>query len=131
MMILEILMMMMTMKLTELNICLTLLMFLNEPLYFVKVTEKRSASENHSDPYDHFISAGEKVSKRFYLKLVQSRNTSKKKKLLPTEIVFLQDEIFDTYVEFSEDLHIDTNTYNILIQKVTLILKFKACFIIF
>ena len=55
-------------------------MFLNEPLYFVKVTEKRSASENHSDSSDHFISAGEKVSKGFYLKLVQSRNTSKKKK---------------------------------------------------
>ena len=32
----------------------------NEPLYFVKVTEKGAASENHSDPYGQFISVGEK-----------------------------------------------------------------------
>ena len=41
----------------------------------------------------------------------------KKQQLLPTEIVFFPDEVFDIYVEFWEDLHIDTNTYNILIQK--------------
>ena len=42
---------------------------------------------------------------------------AKKYKFLPTEIVFPPDEDFDICVEFSEDLHIDTNTYNILIQK--------------
>ena len=31
----------------------------NESLYFLKVTEKGAASEKHSDPYGHFISAGE------------------------------------------------------------------------
>ena len=31
----------------------------NEHLHFVKVTERGAASENHSDPYGHFISAGE------------------------------------------------------------------------
>ena len=50
----------------------------NEPIYFVKVIVKRAASENHSVPYGHFISVGEKFSKWFYLKLVQLRNTSKK-----------------------------------------------------
>ena len=35
----------------------------------------------------------------------------------PTEIVFSPDEVFDTYAEFSEDLHIDANTYYILSQK--------------
>ena len=34
---------------------------------------------------------------------------------------------FLIYIEFSEDLHIDTDTYNILFQKV-LIFKFKAYF---
>ena len=29
------------------------------------------------------------------------------------------DEVFNTYVEFLEDLHIDTYTYNILIQQVS------------
>ena len=42
---------------------------------------------------------------------------AKKPQLMPTELVFSPDEVFDTYVEFSEDLHIDTNTYNIFIQK--------------
>ena len=50
----------------------------------------------------------------FYLKLVLSRNASKKiikkNELLLTEIALLR-------VEFSEDLHIDTNTYNISTQK--------------
>ena len=40
-----------------------------------------------------------------------------KYQLLPTKIVFSPDEVFDIYVEFSEDKHIDTNTYNIMIQK--------------
>ena len=57
----------------------------------------------------------------FYLKLVLSRNASKKiikkNELLLTEIAFSPDEIFDLHVEFSEDLRIDTNTYNILNQK--------------
>ena len=49
---------------------------------------------------------------------VRSRNISKKNyELLLTEIVFSPDEVFAIYVEFSEELHIDTNTYNILIQK--------------
>ena len=91
----------------------------NEPLYFVKVTKKRAASENHSDPYGHFISAGENFLKGFYLKLGRSRNASRKNyQLLPIEILFSPDEVFDTYVKFSEDLHIDTNTYNILIKDI-------------
>ena len=43
--------------------CLTLL---NSPLYFLKVTEKGTTSENHSDLYDNVISAGAKFLKRFY-----------------------------------------------------------------
>ena len=91
----------------------------NEPLYFQNVTEKGAASENHSDPYGHFISAGETFLKRFCLSLARSRNASKKEyQLLPTEIVFSGDKVFKTYVEFPEYLHIDT----------TLIFKFKAYF---
>ena len=50
----------------------------------VKVTEKGTASENYSDPYGHFISAGESFLKGFIY-------TSKKKyQLLPNEVVFFQ-----------------------------------------
>ena len=36
-----------------------------------------------------------------------------KSQLSPTKIIFSLDDVFDTNVEFLEDLHIDTNTYNI------------------
>ena len=62
--------------------------------------------------------AGENFLKGFSLKVVCSRNVSKKKfQLLSTKIKFSSDEVFDIYVEFLGDLHIDNNTYNILIQK--------------
>ena len=41
----------------------------------------------------------------------------KKYQLWSTEIAFSPDEASDRCVEFSEDRHIDTNTYNVLIQK--------------
>ena len=52
--------MMMTMKLTEVtkffvpSFVSLLSGSSNNLLYFVKVTEKRAASENHPDPYGHF-----------------------------------------------------------------------------
>ena len=90
MMILEILMMMMkTKKLAELYKFLTLLLLRrlchsavvaqNEPLYFVKLTVKRNAAESHSDPYGHFIPAGKKCLRGFYLKLTRSRTFFKYK----------------------------------------------------
>ena len=126
-------MMMMAMRFTELNKFLILLMFAiyfsllsgipNELLYFLKVIGKRATSKKHPDPYDHFRPAGETFLKGFYLKLVWSRNAIKKSKnnqqqqLLLTEIVFSPNEVFNTYVEFLENLHIDFNAFNILIQK--------------
>ena len=74
MMSLEILIMMMTMKLRTQQIfnfvdVPSFASFLsgspNEPLYFLKVTERGATSENHSDPYGHFISAGENFLKGF------------------------------------------------------------------
>ena len=71
----------------------------NEPLYFVKVTVKGTASENHSDLYSHFISTGGNFLKGFYLKLVRLRNASKKKyQLLPNEVVFSPDEVFICWI---------------------------------
>ena len=100
----------------------------NESLYFVKVTEKGAASENHSDSHGHFIFASEKFLKRFYwsrnVLLIKKWSSwfnqemlANKYQLLPAKMVFSPDEVFDIYVEFSEDKHIDTNTYNIMIQK--------------
>ena len=68
----------------------------------------------------HFISAGEMFFKDFYLKMARSKNVAKKKyQILPTEIVFSPDEVFDTYMEFSEDLYLDINIHNSLLQKAS------------
>ena len=77
----------------------------NEPFYFVKVIEKGTAQKDLTDPYGHFNGNGERFLKGFYLKLSRSKHISKKKfQLLLTSIAFAQDEVFDTYVEFTEDL---------------------------
>ena len=36
-----------------------------------------------------------------------------KSQLSPSKIIFCLDDVFDTNIEFLEDLRIDTNTYNI------------------
>ena len=54
--------------------------------------------------------------KGFYLKMARSKNVGKKKyQILPT--VFSPDEVFDPYIEFSEDLYLDINIHNSLLQK--------------
>ena len=47
-----------------------------------------------------------------------SQHISKKKfQLLPTPIVFAPDEVFDTYVETTEDLYLDAQHFKLLIQE--------------
>ena len=90
----------------------------NEPLYFVKVTEKGSAQKDLTDPYGHFIGNGKRFFKGFYFKLSRSKHISKKKfQLLPTRIVFAPDEVSDTIVETTEDLYLDAQHFKRLIQK--------------
>ena len=80
----------------------------NQPPYFVKVTEKGTAQKDHTDPYGHFIGNGERLLKGFYFKLSRSTHICKKKfQLLPTPVIFAPDEVFDTYVEITEDLCLD------------------------
>ena len=90
----------------------------NEPLYFVNVTEKGTAHEDLSDSYGHYITSGEKYLKGFYLKMSRSKKIDKKKfQILPTPIVFAPDEVFDTYVDISDDLHLDVQSFKLLMLK--------------
>ena len=90
----------------------------NEPLYFVKVTEKSAAQKDLTDLYGHVIGNGERFSKRFYLKLSRSKYIRKKKfQLLRKPIVFAPDKVFDSYVETTEDLYLDGQHFKLLIQK--------------
>ena len=48
----------------------------------------------------------------------RSKQISKKKfQILPTQIVFAPDKIFGTYVDISDDLDLDVQSFKLLIQK--------------
>ena len=83
------------------------------------VTEKRKAHEDLTDSYGHFVTSMEKYLKRFYLKMSRYKQFIKKKfQVLPTPIVFAPDEVCDTYVDIFNDLHLDVQSFKLLIQKV-------------
>ena len=80
----------------------------NEPLYFVQVTEKGTAEKDLTDPYGHFIGTSEKFLKGNYLKQCRSKQISRKKfQILSTPTVFAPDEVFETYVDITDDLYLD------------------------
>ena len=85
----------------------------NEPLYLVQVTEKGTAEKDLTDRYGHFIGTGENLLIRYYLKQCRSKQISKKKfQILSTPIVFAPDEIFDTYVDITDDLYLDVQSFS-------------------
>ena len=48
----------------------------------------------------------------------RSKKIDKKKfQILPTPIVFAPDEVFDTYVDISDDLHLDVQSFKLLMLK--------------
>ena len=84
-----------------------------EPLYFVQVTRNGIAEEEIFNPCGHFVPKGEIYSQRLYLKLFLSRNAKVKRFSTPlTRIVITPDEIYETYVDFNDDLELDIYVYN-------------------
>ena len=91
-----------------------------EPLYFVQITGKGVAEDHISDPYGHFVAKGENYFQGFYLKLGRSRNAKVKHfSTISTKIVIAPDEIYNTYVDFNDELELDINVYNMLIRKAS------------
>lgn len=89
-----------------------------EPLFFLKLNEKGICDSTMSDTWGHVIMAGEKYFKGNYLKVVRSRKMNFKKfDVLPLEVLVSPDEIYDTYVEINEQMHLDHDLYNSLIRK--------------
>ena len=92
---------------------------------------KGTAQKNFTDSHGLFIFNSERFLKGFYLKLSRSKHINNKKfQLLPTPIVFAPDEVFDTYVEFTEDLYLDAQHFKLLIQKANSYMYFSSyCYI--
>ena len=89
-----------------------------EPLYFAQFTGKVVAEEDICNPYGQFVVKGERYFQGLYLKLLRSRNAKVKRlSTLPTRLVITPDEIYNTYVDFNDDLELDIYVYNILIRK--------------
>ena len=89
-----------------------------EPLYFVQFTGKGVAEEDICNPYGQFLAKGDRYFQGLYLKLLRSRNAKVKRlSTLPTRMVITPDEIYNTYVDFKDDLELDIYVYNILIRK--------------
>ena len=79
-----------------------------EPLYFVKLVSKGVAEKDISDPFGHFVGKGEHYFQGHYLKLCRSKDIKVKKfKTLPATIAITPDEVYDTYVDFNDELEID------------------------
>ena len=86
-----------------------------EPLYFVQITGKGIVNEEISDPYKHCLESMP-YFQGLYFKAVRSKNSRIKKfSTIPTRMT--PDEIYDTYVNFNDNLELDVNTYNMLIRK--------------
>ena len=87
---------------------------------FVQITGKDVAGDDISDPYYHFIAKGEKYFQGLCLKLVRWRNPKIKRfSNLPTRIVIAPDEIYNSNVDFNDDLELDTDIYRMLIRKAS------------
>ena len=73
------------------------------------------------------IGNGKRFLKGFYLKLSRSKHNSKKKfQLLPTPVVFAPDEVFDTYLEITDDPNLDAQHFKLLIQKANSYMQFSS-----
>ena len=66
----------------------------------------------HRYPYGHFIVDGDKYFEGCYLKMIRSRNAKVKWfSILPSKVYLAPDEIHDSYIDFNEQLELDTTVY--------------------
>ena len=77
----------------------------SDPVYFVLVEKKGQTTEKLQDRYGHVIPPGELYLEGRYLHKSRSRHPNKKKfKVLDHTVYISPGEIFETFVEFDDDL---------------------------
>ena len=87
----------------------------NEPVYILKVQEKGIAEKEETDGYGHTISTGEYFLRGKYLKMGRSRSTTHHKfSILPGDALCTLEEVFEVFVDISDDLTLDKKTFKAL-----------------
>ena len=90
----------------------------NEPVYILKVEEKGRAEKDEQDDFEHCIPAGDLYIRGKYLKKQRSRSTRVHKfSIFSADALCTPDEIFDVFVDISEDLTIEKETFRELLSR--------------
>ena len=84
----------------------------HDPVYFVLLEKKSQATEKLQDRYGHVILPSELYLEGRYLHKSRSRHPSKKKfNVLGRTVYISPGEIFETFVEFDDDLTMGNESY--------------------
>ena len=86
----------------------------NEPKYILKFEEKGTAEKEERGGYGHTISTGEYFLRKKYLKVGRSSSTTYHKfSNLPDNALCTLEEVFETFVDISNDLTLDMETFKV------------------
>ena len=84
----------------------------SDPVHFVLVEKKGQATEKLQDWYGHVILSGELYPEGRYFQKSWLRHPSKKKVIVLNHTVYISPgEIFETFVEFDDNLTIGNDSY--------------------
>ena len=94
--------------------CVSLLSYnASDPVYFVLMEKRGQATEKLQGRYGHVILPGELYLDGRYLHKSRSRHPSKKKVNVFEHTVYMSPgEIFETFVEFADDLAMGNESYS-------------------
>ena len=90
----------------------------SEAIYFIKIAEKNVAKENLRDQFGYEIFPGECYLKGFYLQNSRSKNINIKKFSILNYVYLNPDEIFESFVEISNDLTMNRDAYLKLLERM-------------
>ena len=89
--------------------------YTSEPVYLIRVVEKRIAKSKIEDRFRHTILKGEYYPKGFYLRTARSKMLSKSQFTVMKEPVYIMaDEVFEIFTEVDENLQMSKELYSIL-----------------
>ena len=91
----------------------------SKPIYFIKIVEKNMAKENLRDRFGHGIFLEECFLNGFYSQKSRSKNIKFKKfSILNYDVYLKPNEIFELFVEISNDLTMNSDAFLKLLERM-------------